>query len=182
MTSQGEPDGNDIVRFGPFVLRPSSRQLLTGDTPVRLGSRALDILCLLVERCGEVVGRDEIIAKVWPNTFVIEGNLRVHITGLRRALGDGQGGQRYIVNVPNRGYAFVAPIHRHQPDRAAAPSDGTAPSPTPAPRGSSSLPAPLHRIIGRDEALQTLSEQVVQRRLVTVVGAGGVGKTTVAAS
>src|SRR5262245_21824390 len=113
MTPQGVSE--DIVRFGPFAVHPSRRQLLTVDGPVRLGSRALDILCLLVERHGEVVGRDEIIAKVWPNTFVIDGNLRVHITGLRRALGAGQGGQRYIVNVPNRGYTFVAPLHRDNP-------------------------------------------------------------------
>ena len=98
------------IAFGPFRLLPARRLLLQADRPVRLGSRALDILIALVERAGELVGKNELIAWVWPSTFVEEGDLRVHVAGLRRALGDSRGGRRYLATVPGRGYRFVAPV------------------------------------------------------------------------
>src|SRR5437588_8278907 len=101
---------NRDVAFGPFRLFPSQQLLQEGDKAVRLGSRALDILIALVERAGELVSKNDLVAHVWPDTFVEEANLRVHIFALRRALRDGQRGQRYVVNVPGRGYRFVAPI------------------------------------------------------------------------
>src|SRR5258706_11298106 len=100
------------IRFGSFCLLPVQRVLLENDAPVRLGSRALDILLLLVERAGEFVSNDQIVSRVWPKTVVVEGNLRVHVAGLRRALSDGRGGRRYIVNVPNRGYTFTGVVSR----------------------------------------------------------------------
>jgi len=87
------------ISFGPFSLLAEQRLLLEGDRQVRLGSRALDILVFLIERAGDVVGKDELIARVWPQTFVEEANLKIQISALRRALGDGQGGTRYIVTV-----------------------------------------------------------------------------------
>jgi DNA-binding winged helix-turn-helix (wHTH) protein len=84
------------VSFGPFRLLPAQRLLLEGDKPVRLGSRALDMLIALVEHPGEVVSRDELMARVWPNTHVDEGNLKFQISALRRTLG---GGNRYLLNV-----------------------------------------------------------------------------------
>jgi DNA-binding winged helix-turn-helix (wHTH) protein len=83
---------------------------LEGDRPVRLGSRAFDILTALVERAGEVVSKDELMARAWPQTFVEEANLRIQVSAVRRALGDGQAGHRYVVTVPGRGYNFVAPV------------------------------------------------------------------------
>src|SRR5712692_6492861 len=109
------------ISFGPFRLLPTQRLLLEGDTPVRLGSRAFDILAVLVERAGEVVGKEELIARVWPQTFVEESNLKIQVSALRRALGDGQGGNRYVVTVPGRGYNFVAPVSRVEPSRAPLP-------------------------------------------------------------
>src|SRR5271165_6118834 len=100
----------DAISFGPFRLLAERRLLLEGDKPVRLGSRAFDILAALVERAGEVVGKEELIARAWPQTFVEEANLKIQISALRRALGDGQNGHRYIVTVPGQGYNFVAPV------------------------------------------------------------------------
>src|SRR6266446_7114978 len=94
--------------FGPFRLLPAQQRLLEGETPVRLGSRALEILTAPVERPGELVSKDELIARVWPNTVVEESNLKVNVAALRRALGDGAPGRRYIVTVSGRGYRFRA--------------------------------------------------------------------------
>ena len=98
------------ISFGSFRLLPSQRLLLEGDQPVRLGSRALDILAVLAENAGRVVPKEELIASVWPKVFVEESNLKIQVSALRRALGDGQGGNRYIVTVPGRGYEFVVPV------------------------------------------------------------------------
>ena len=96
--------------FGPFHLIPVQRLLLEGEKPLRLGSRALEILIALVERHGELVTKEELMARVWPNVFVESSNLTVHIAALRRVLGDGLNGNRYLVNIPGRGYRFVAPV------------------------------------------------------------------------
>src|SRR5450631_4728492 len=103
------------ISFGPFLLLPEERLLLEGDRPVRLGSRAFDILVFLIERAGEVVGKEELIAHAWPQTFVEEANLKIQVSALRRALGDGHGGNRYVVTVPGRGYNFVAPVRIGEP-------------------------------------------------------------------
>ena len=94
------------------ALFTDQRLLLEGDRPVRLGSRAFDILAALVERAGEVVGKEELISRAWPQTFVEESNLKIQVSALRRALGDGQRGNRYVITIPGRGYNFVAPVRR----------------------------------------------------------------------
>src|SRR5207302_9967896 len=98
------------ISFGPYRLLAAQRLLLEGDTPVRLGSRAFDTLAALVGRAGEVVGKEELFARAWPQTFVEDANLKIQISALRRALGDGQGGNRNIATIPGRGYNFVAPV------------------------------------------------------------------------
>jgi DNA-binding winged helix-turn-helix (wHTH) protein len=98
------------ICFGTFRLLPAQRLLLKGDQPLRLGSRALEILIALVERPGELVGKEELMTRVWPNTCVEPANLTVHVAALRRTLGDGRGGNRFLINIPGRGYRFVAPI------------------------------------------------------------------------
>src|SRR5246127_4723076 len=102
-------DGH-AVSFGPYQLLAAQRLLLEGNKPVRLGSRAFDILTALVERTGEVVGKEELIARAWPKTFVEEANLKIQVSALRHALGDGQGDNRYVATVVGRGYNFVAPV------------------------------------------------------------------------
>ena len=96
--------------FGPFVLVPERQLLLKGDVPVRIGGRALDILTALVERPGELVSKRELLSRAWPNTIVEEGNLKVNMAALRRALGDGPGAAKYIATVTGRGYRFIAPV------------------------------------------------------------------------
>ena len=105
-------NGNVAYKFGAFDLCVGRRLLTESGRPVQVGSRALDILGVLVAHAGEIVSKDAIIAHVWPTTFVDDANLRVQIGRLRRALGDGEGGARYIVNIPIRGYSFVAPVSR----------------------------------------------------------------------
>lgn len=100
------------IVFGPFLLSPAQRLLLRADKPVTLGSRAWEILLMLVQRPGEVVGKRELMERVWPDIAVEEGTLRVHVSDLRKALGHGQQGTRYIENVTGRGYRFVAPLSR----------------------------------------------------------------------
>jgi DNA-binding winged helix-turn-helix (wHTH) protein len=109
---EGRPGFSEIVEFGPFCLRAAERLLERDGVPISLGSRALDILIALVERPSEVVGKRDLIARVWPNLVVDEGSLRFHIAGLRKALGDGQSSVRYVTNVAGRGYCFVAPVSR----------------------------------------------------------------------
>jgi DNA-binding winged helix-turn-helix (wHTH) protein len=98
------------VLFGPFRLLPTQFLLLEGDKPVGLGSRALEILIVLLERPGELVSKQELMGRVWPNIFVEPANLTVHMSALRRALRDGRDGNRFIINVPGRGYSFVASV------------------------------------------------------------------------
>jgi predicted ATPase/DNA-binding winged helix-turn-helix (wHTH) protein len=161
--------------FGPFHLIPTQRLLLEAEKPLRLGSRALDILIALVERCGELVSKEELMARVWPKMFVEPANLTVHVAALRRVLGDGRNGNRYLVNIPGRGYRFVAPV---------SVADGEMP-PFPelqpiAPNAAHNLPAQLTKLVGRSEALRVLARQLSEERFVTIVGPGGVGKTSVA--
>src|ERR1700750_473248 len=129
------------IPSGPYRLVAAQRLLLEGDQPVRLGSRAFDILTALVERAGEVVTKEELIARAWPATFVDETNLKIQVSALRRALGDGQGDHRYVVNVAGRGYNFVAPIRKEEPPRA-------SPPPTIAPAVLHNLPFATTRMVG----------------------------------
>jgi len=124
----------------------------------------------LVERPGEVVGKDELMTRVWPGTFVEEGNLKFQVSALRRTLGDGN---RYLANIPGRGYSFVAPV---------AVADGPPQSPPPpaAAQQAHNLPAALIRMIGRADAVSTLAARLPRQRLLTIVGPGGIGKTSVA--
>jgi DNA-binding winged helix-turn-helix (wHTH) protein len=101
-----------VVLFGDFRLVPAARTLTRGDSPVHLGGRALDILIVLVERAGQVVSKAELFASVWPNTVVEESTLRVNVAALRKALGDGRPGKRFIVGVYGRGYSLVAEAKR----------------------------------------------------------------------
>src|SRR4051812_42711691 len=100
------------ISFGPFHLLPTQRVLLESGKPLHVGGRALDILIVLAERPGQIVSKDELMARVWPNTYVSEDNIKTNVAALRRVLGDGRPGRRYMLNVHGRGYVFVAPVRR----------------------------------------------------------------------
>jgi predicted ATPase/DNA-binding winged helix-turn-helix (wHTH) protein len=160
--------------FGPFVLIPGRQMLLKGDAPVRIGSRALDILITLVERPGQLVSKSELIARVWPNTFVDESNLKVNVSALRRALGDGgPDDARYIATVTGQGYRFVAPVATGALTEVETGHLGST-------TRQHNLPTGTTRILGRADAIDAIRRDFDVSRLVTIVGPGGVGKTTVA--
>src|SRR5882762_7706558 len=94
-----DPQTKNVVLFGPFRLLAAERLLERGGVPLQLGSRALDILIVLVEHAGEVVSKKDLISRVWPDVTVDESGLRVHVSGLRKALGEGQAGARYVTNI-----------------------------------------------------------------------------------
>ena len=172
MTSfnKGEPQ-RQALSFGPFCLYARERRLECEGRIVKLGSRALEILTILTERAGDVISKEELTTRVWPDMAIEDSGLRVHIAALRKALGDGRQGARYVANVSGRGYSFVAPVT----GTASAPM-----SPPDTPIRGRDLPPRLEWIVGRDATIREVSEQLTAQRFVTVVGPGGMGKTTVA--
>jgi DNA-binding winged helix-turn-helix (wHTH) protein len=163
----------DVISFGHFRLVASERLLTKDGAPVKLGSRALDILIALASRPNEVVSKWDLLAQVWPGVTVEECCVRFHVNALRNALGDGKNGARYITTLIGRGYCFVAPVSRSS-DRGKEHGVVAASSPL------ADLPSRLIRMIGRDDGVLMLSTELAASRFVTIVGPGGVGKTTVA--
>ncbi len=146
------------ISFGPFLLFPKQWLLLKGDKSIRIGSRALNILIALVERPGELVSKEELMARVWPNTFVQPANLTVHIAALRRALGDGREGNRYLVNIPGHGYRFVTPVFlKDEPFPVPAQPIAT--------NGPHNLPVRVTKPVGRAETSRSLAMRLPQERI-----------------
>lgn len=170
--------------FGSFRLVPDRRALVTEGREVPIRGRAFDLLLALVERRDRVVPKGELLKVVWPGRVVEEGNLTVHVAGLRKLLGSG-----IIATLSGRGYRFVAPVTevpggdgpRTRPAPSRPPLAGAeGPDPVGASPWPGDLPRPLTRLIGRDSDLDRVEARLGEARLVTVVGAGGVGKTRVA--
>lgn len=161
------------LSFGPFTVTPHARLVTRDGVALALGAKSFDTLIALMSRPNEVVSKWDLMGLVWPGMSVEEANLRFHIAALRKALGDGKDGARYITTLSGRGYCFVAPI-----SRAEIPEP-----PRPAPRAELppvKLPNRLQRMVGRADAIATVSDKLVTSRFVTIVGPGGVGKTAVA--
>lgn len=161
--------------FGPFRLSPGKRELARDGVSLPLGDRALDILIVLVEHAGEVVSQKALMSRVWRDLVVTPGNLRVHMTALRKALDGGKGGT-YIENVVGQGYCFVAPVEL----TASAGSPALRPEFPDAARKRLALPPRLARMMGREDAVLAICDELIAERFVTIIGPGGIGKTTVA--
>ena len=158
------------LRFGPFRMYPTQQALYRGGARVKLGSRAFELLLALIKRPGELVTKEQLLAHVWPNLHVDETALRVHVAALRKALGSGPSGEPYIVNVVGRGYRLSSSV--------TSASKMVRPEPVLMTRHTASRS--LTRVIGREDVIASVARQLPQHRLVTIVGAGGIGKTTVA--
>ncbi|MCB8882682.1 winged helix-turn-helix domain-containing protein [Acidisoma cellulosilytica] len=153
-----------IHRFDDFIFDGKQRTLTKDGAPVRLGSRALSLLDMLLQRPGQVVGKRDIFSQVWPGVRVDDANLRVHVAALRRALGDDTANPKRLHTVPGLGYRFVV-------------DEGPQPGP-----GSASDHAGMAAgdIIGRSQDIHDIAQRLARQRFVTITGPGGMGKTTVA--
>jgi predicted ATPase/DNA-binding winged helix-turn-helix (wHTH) protein len=163
-----------IAVFGAFRLRSTERVLEKDGVPLKIGSRALDILVTLLQSAPEVVDKRDLMSRVWGSLVVDEGSLRFHIASLRKILGDTESGAPYITNIPGRGYCLAAsvswiaiPARAREDTVVAAPVAPVLPG------------APL-QMVGRDAELRDLTRRLRQERFVSIVGPGGIGKTTIA--
>jgi non-specific serine/threonine protein kinase len=145
------------LTFGRFEFRSASRQLLVDSQPAFLGPRALDLLSVLIDRRGQIVGREELLALVWPNVVVEENNLEVQVSALRKVLGSGA-----IATIPRRGYRFT--LEETGAGTVAFVRNGN-------------LPSPITSFVGRERQLAEVTTLLSRSRIVTLTGVGGIGKT-----
>jgi len=159
-----------VYLFGRFRFYPNRQLLMCEDRPVKLGARTFELLSLMVQRSGELVSKDELIAAAWPNIFVHDSNLKVNMCSLRRLLGDTQKEPSFIATESGRGYRFVSTVQIRISDvhRGGVKTDER--------RG---LP-PQFDVVGRSNEIADTLAHLRREHHITVVGAGGVGKTTVA--
>ena len=165
MSRAPRKESKQVLSWGPFRLSPRERLLEKNSVSVKIGSRALDILIALTTNAGEILSNSQLIEKVWSNSSVGELTLRVHMVALRKAVADDQERTLCIENIPGRGYRFVKSVSREEIDERPERIVQCAPS---------------GRIIGREVAIDEVTSRLLQKRFVTVVGPGGIGKTTVA--
>jgi predicted ATPase/DNA-binding winged helix-turn-helix (wHTH) protein len=159
------------LRFGPFELSIDERMLRRDGQVLRIGGRALDILIYLADHPGEVIAKQELIDRVWSGVTVEEGGLRVHVAAIRKALGDGQFGDRYIANIKGRGYSFVGTV---------VPLASSTESGSDRSRQRGRLSVRPLMMIGRETVVGDVSDKLQDERFVTLFGPGGIGKTTIA--
>src|SRR5271165_3326992 len=184
-TASEAPGG---IAFGRFLLLPHRRELLADGRPVKLGGRAFDVLMALIEAHGAAVSKNALMERVWPERIVEENNLQWQISALRAAFG---ADRNLIRTVSGRGYQFTAktdaaygspeadagtPIGAAQPDAREARRDGEIPGQLP----PTNLAELISELIGRDDVLDEILSLASAHRLVTLTGAGGIGKTRLA--
>ena len=177
----------EAYQFGPFRLLVHQRELSAHGVPIPVGQRAFDILLVLVSRHGHLVTKDELMAEVWPGVIVEENNIQVHISALRKVLGTDGDPKRYLVTVPGRGYRFVAPVKTESADHSspstaalAEQTAAAAPGTVGSQQAGNNLPNQLTSLIGRETEVAEIKAELSNHRLVSLTGAGGVGKTRLA--
>lgn len=177
-----EPSSSALsLSFGPFCLSPSKRLLTKNGVALEIGGRSFDLLVVLTEHAGRVLSKRELLQRVWADVVVEDGSLRFHMAGLRKLLGDGVNGARYIATQVGVGYAFVAQVERlGGPQLVAAPLPRTAEDQAWATAGQFNLPPRLPHLIGREHDVRLLTERVETTPLFTIAGPAGVGKTSLA--
>jgi predicted ATPase/DNA-binding winged helix-turn-helix (wHTH) protein len=158
-----------IYEIGPFRLDAEIGALTRAGMPVMLGARAVAVLMLLVERAQEFVSKSRLIDTAWPGVIVEESNLAVQIHAIRRVLAQAPGGQHWIETLAKRGYRFVGPV-----------IDCAAVGPNPQEATRSNLPETPTPFVGRERDLVEIKRLLATRRLITIVGTGGIGKTRLA--
>src|SRR5580700_1405991 len=165
------------ITFGRYCIMPHRREILSNDRPIMLGGRAFDVLMALVEAHGSVVSKDALMTRVWANQIVEENNLEVQISMLRAAFG----AERALIRtVPRRGYQFTGEV-RFLVENVEACADARPISAEPGFAGpATNLPQPVSELIGRDDSLLEILHLTLSHRIVTLTGAGGIGKTRLA--
>jgi predicted ATPase/DNA-binding winged helix-turn-helix (wHTH) protein len=166
----------DYFAFDEFQLWPASRILTFRALPIQIGARSLELLIALVGRAGQIVSKSELFALVWPNKVLEESNLRVHIAAVRKALGNGRPGNQFIASIPGRGYSFVVEVvyvAAHARNINGQRTHITS-------FDQIGFPTPASRLFGRDDLVDEISDKLPLKRLVTIIGTGGIGKTAVA--
>src|SRR5256712_12085952 len=152
----GAADRSQTIEFGRFTVSSHRRELLADGRPIELGGRAFDTLMVLIDARGTVLGKDELMNRVWPDRVVEENNLQAQISALRKVFG---ADRDLIRTVAGRGYQFTGDIRDAE----------TAVTP---PAGLTNLPSHLPDLIGRDASLGTVVDLITAHRLVTLTGAG----------
>ena len=174
-TSNAPADGpsalhGKIASFGPFRLHATERLLEKNGIALKIGSRALDILITLLDHAPQVVSKDDLIRRVWGKLVVDEVSLRFHVAALRKRLRDGSSPVSYISNIPGRGYCFAGAVSWVEAEAKPGTARTTGPQ----------LPREPLLMVGRDPAVRELTALLKKQRFVSIVGAGGIGKTTIA--
>jgi predicted ATPase/DNA-binding winged helix-turn-helix (wHTH) protein len=162
------------IVFGRFSVLPHRRELLAEGRPLELGGRAFDVLMVLIEASGAVISKDALMTRVWPDRIIEDNSLQHQISALRRAFG---ADRDLIRTISGRGYQFtgqIRPIFERPKAQAVAETQQPTPAPSLPP---TNLPEPVSRLIGRDVELDEIRNLSASHRLVTLTGAGGIGKT-----
>jgi DNA-binding winged helix-turn-helix (wHTH) protein len=173
MSVQLESAVGERLRFGEFELAPVARTLRRRGEEIKLGSRALDILIALASRPGQILSKDDLTKLVWRGAFVDETALRVGISAVRKALGNG--GDQCITTVPGRGYCFVLDVEIMAAKSAAEPLNFKQIRPH-------RLPAQTARIVGLDEVIAALTSEATLHRLLSLVGLSAAQGVTILAT
>ncbi|MDM0074797.1 winged helix-turn-helix domain-containing protein [Variovorax sp. J2P1-59] len=177
MREEGNKPSDVRWHFGSFLVWETQRRLERSGQAVRLGPRSFDLLLQLLQRAGEFVSKDELLSSVWAGVVVEEASVRVHMSTLRKALGepdDGDGCEEWITNVPLRGYRFNGRVRQEAFDPSTRGGARTVSL------SFTKLPVRLTELVGREADVEAVLASLDTHRLVTIVGTGGIGKTSVA--